>query len=116
MIIIKVKINIKLGNNFFTCFLNLIAKVHVKQKKIEAEIRKKELQKKREEENGTLFRLTQLSNNSYLDQELQEWEKEEAARKSLVQDVIDEAAEDGNPLPKSVLKLIDYFKGKLSFD
>lgn len=70
------------------------------------------MKRKQEQESYEFFRLTQQSNNEYLDHEYKEWEKEEVARKSLIQDVIDEAVEDGNPLSKPVMKLIDYFKGK----
>ena len=87
----------------------------MKQKKIEDEIRKKELAKNKERERTEFFLFTKDSNQQYLDQELKDWEREESTRKSLIQDVINEAAEDGNPLSKPVMKLIDYFKGKFYY-
>ena len=86
--------------------------IHRKQMKLEEEQRKKEELRKKEEQSQEIFRLTQQSNNEYLEQEYNDWEREEAIRKALIQDVIDKASEDGTPLSKPVLKLIDYFKGK----
>lgn len=39
------------------------------------------------------------------------FEVQEELRKSLMQEVVAEAEESGNPLPKSVLKLMNHYKG-----
>ena len=90
-------------------------KLHLQKQKIEAEKRREEERRFREDRSQQLFRLTQQNNKDYLDQEYNDWEREETVRRKLIQDVIDQSADEGNPISKPVLKLIDYFKGKLIF-
>ena len=89
--------------------------IHQKTADLEKKIRNNEEIKKKKEKAEDLFRLTQQSNQEYVDQELQDWEREESIRKGLIQNVIEEANEEGKPLSKSILKLVDYFKGKTLF-
>lgn len=88
---------------------------HLRQQKVEEQLRKQREAKEKEDQANKVLHLTQESNQAYVDQELSYWEQEENVRKALIQDVIDEAKEEGNPLPKSVVKLIDYFKGKPNY-
>ena len=88
--------------------------VHQQQRKIEQQERKEKLEKEKEEKAREFIRLTQESNNQYLDHEYNEWEKDKITRKALIQDVVEEAMEEGNPIPKSVMKLIDHFKGSFA--
>ena len=44
-------------------------------------------------------------------EENQVMDKEEAIRDALIKNVIDECKEKGSPLPPSVMRLMNYFKG-----
>ena len=81
----------------------------------ETELKKKErdVKKSKKEKSNQKILLSQKINQ---DNDLiidNEFDNAEAVGKALVQDVIDEARENGNPLPPSVLRLLNFFKGNL---
>ena len=89
--------------------------IHRKVSQLQAENTKRRQLEEKEKQARDVLVLTQKSNTEYMEQELDDWEKDEQKRKAMIQDVVDEAREEGNPLPKSIIKLIDHFKSKFLF-
>ena len=77
-------------------------------KKKREEEEERQVQKKVYEE----FQANLKSNKELQTQTDYDLDMQDAVRKSIVQEVIDEAREAGNPLPPKVLKLLNHFKGK----
>ena len=86
--------------------------LHLRVKKLEDERKKKQEKKAHDEKLAADVRIAQEGN---LEDQLKEdavIDREEAVMKALVQEVISEHEETGNPLPKSVLRLLHYFKSR----
>ena len=85
---------------------------HEAVKKIEEENDNK---RKEEEEVGKKKQSDQALQQANLDNELimdEQMNQNDAAINALVKDVIDESELNNNPLPKSVLRLLHYFRSK----
>ena len=81
------------------------------------EIEEAENEKKIKEKNIDTL-LSQKNTSDMFEEQHQEDQarlREEAVRKSLVQDVINEAKDNGTSIPPAVLKLMNHYKGKCIF-
>ena len=90
-------------------------KIHVTVQKLEQEKKEKEIRQQKEKDEEEEATAAQESNKEILRMEEESLASEEALRKSLIQDVIDEATESGSELSPAVKKLLHHFKCKYTF-
>ena len=85
--------------------------VHEAVKRIAKEHREKQERAEQFRKTNEEMIISQRTNEDIVNQEEADLDRDDAIRRSLVQEVIDSAAQSGNPLPASAVKLLNNFRG-----